>query len=287
MDSQHRHELQQNDLRKLTDKALPFAEKYALHIVGVVVALLVVVGGVFFWFNQSNAANASGWSQFDRVLHKPKASAGDFAEIAESHPGTPVAVWASLKEAEDYLKAGLQSAFTNQSVSRSDLKSALEIFEKLSTGSAGSNAEIRERALFGMARCLESLSDGKTDDAVSAYTRLLREFPKSIFGAVATERIKSLETKSTQDFYAWFHAQKIEPFDPRDIPIKKPLGESRGESEEEPTKPETSDDTPASAADPAKPDEKPAEKPEEAKPEGEAKSEEAKPDETNPAADKS
>ncbi len=255
MDSQHRHELQQNDLRKLTDKALPFAEKYALHIVGGVIALAVIAVGVFFWINQSSAANATGWSQFDRVLHKPKASAGDFAEIAESHPGTPVAAWASLKEAEDYLKSGLQSAFTNQSVSRSDLKSALEIFERLSTGRAGSNAEIRERALFGIARCVESLSDGKTDDAVAAYTRLLKEFPKSIFGSVATERIKSLETKSTQDFYAWFHAQKIEPFDPRDIPIKKPLGDTKDDAKEEPKEEATKSETPAGDAEAAKPEE--------------------------------
>lgn len=226
MDSQHRHELQQNDLRKLTTKAAPFVEQYAWHLVGAAVAALAVFFGLAYWFSETSAAMSEGWAQFDRVLHEPNADAGDYAELAEQYPGSTVAAWARLKEADDFLKSGLKEAFTNREVSQSELKKGLEAYQPLGAGGPGVSPEIRERALFGLARCQEAMSDGKSDDAVATYQRLLKEFPETIFQSIASERIKELETPQAKDFYAWFHELKPQPKDPHTFPFKKPEGKS-------------------------------------------------------------
>lgn len=221
MDSQHRHELQQNELGKLTNKAVPFFEKHGWQVIAV---LGIVVAGLAigaYWFTESSATSSESWTQLDKVLHQPNASAGDYAAIAEKHPGSAVAGWARLKEADDYLDSGLQAAFSNRDASQSDLKSAQEAYQKLAAGGPGILPEIRERALFGLARSQEALSDGNTDEVVKTYTRLLKEFPESIFTAIVNDRIKALESASSKDFYAWFKQQKLEPKDPRDVPVKK------------------------------------------------------------------
>lgn len=267
MDSQHRHELQQNDLRKLTTKAVPFVEKYGWQIIGALVAVAVIFAVSAYWFSESTASTAESWAQFDRVLHQPNADAGDFAELAEKHPGSAAAAWARLKEADDLLKSGLREAFTNRDVSQSELKSGLEAYQKLADGGKGVTPEIRERALFGLARCQEAMSDGKVDDAVATYQRLLKDFPQTIFQSIANERIKALESPQAKDFYAWFQQQKPQPKDPHQFPFKKPAGNPDGGDD---VMDESADDTDADA--------KPSE------PAGETKDAEAAPVKTDDAA---
>lgn len=278
MDSQHRHELQQNDLGKLTNKAVPFFQKYGWHMVGAVgvVALAWAIGAYWFW--QSTTSNAQSWAQFDRVMHQPSSSAGDYAALAEKHPGSSVAAWARLKEADDFLKSGLQLAFSNRESSLSNLKSAQEAYQKLAAGGPGIIPEVKERALFGLARCLETVSDGSGDEAIQTYARLLKEFPDSIFASIVNERIKVLETSQSKDFYAWFQQQKLEPKDPRDIPVRKSPGHNFSlpdEGEDEMQKPSGNDaqETSESSGE-SKPDgdDMPdADKPENDKPESDAK----------------
>lgn len=287
MDSQHRHELQQNDLGKLTNKAIPVFQKYAWHMVAAVGAVVVVWGIGAYWFWQSTTSTAQSWAQFDRILHQPSSSAGDYAALAEKNPGSSVAAWARLKEADDFLKSGLQLAFSNRESSQSNLKSAQEAYQKLAAGGPGVIPEVKERALFGLARCLETVSDGSGDEAVKTYARLLKEFPASIFASIANERIKALETSQSKGFYAWFQQQKLEPKDPRDVPVRKSPGHNFNmpdEGEEEMEKPsgnDASEETSESSGE-SKPDgddQPDTDKPENDKPENDKPESDAKPPE--------
>lgn len=290
MDSQHRHELQQNDLGKLTNKAVPFFQQYGYHVVGGIGAVVLAwVIGVY-WYQSSTASTAESWVQFDRVLHQPNSSAGDFAAIAEKRPGSSVAAWSRLKEADDFLKSGLQLAFSNRESSQSNLKSAQEAYQKLAAGGPGIIPEVKERALFGLARCLEAVSDGSGDDAVKTYALLLKEFPDSIFASIVNERIKALETTQSKDFYAWFQQQKLEPKDPRDIPVKKsPHSSDDVESNKQVEPPGDGDQKTSETPDEPKSDGESTE----AKPDGEQKTDEekksdgdAKPENEKPESDK-
>ncbi len=218
MDSQHRHELQQNDLRKITNRTLPFFEKYGLQVAsGVAVAVALGIGAVW-WYSQSTLSSSDGWTQLDQALHKQDASAADFAGVNDQHPGSTAAAWANLKAAEDHLKHGMKAAFSDRDASLADLKKAQASFQKLEGGGTRIAPEIRERALFGLARCLESLSDGNNDEAIKVYSRLNAEFPQGMFKGMAEDRIKTLASPEAKDFYAWFHQQKPQPKDPHPFP---------------------------------------------------------------------
>lgn len=282
MDSQHRHELQQNELRKLTTKAAPFVEQYLWHIVGVAAVTLVVFFGLVIWFSETSATTTEGWAQFDRVLHESNPTAGDFDEVAEKHPSSPVAAWARLKEADDYLKSGLREAFTDRDVSQSEIKKGLEVYQKLIAGGPGILPEIRERALFGLARCQEATSDGNTEEALGSYQRLLKEFPDSCFQAIATERIKELETSQAKDFYAWFHELKPKPQEPVINPFRKRTDESDSAKESMPDDSATDEKPADQTASDARSEETPADE----KPNGESKPESEKPAAEEPNKDK-
>src|SRR5262249_55888920 len=64
--------------------------------------------------------------------------------------------------------------------------------------------EVRERALIGLGRALESLSDGSEGEAVKAYESLVKDYPNSLYKQDAEDRIAALTKGSGQEFYAWF-----------------------------------------------------------------------------------
>lgn len=280
MDSHHRHELQQNDLGKITNQALPFFEKYGMQLaIGLAAIAVIVIGGAW-WYSESSVTTADSWTLLDYAVHKNTPSADDFANVVDKHPGTTAAAWAKLKEAEDYLKSGMAAAFTNRDASQADLKKAQDAFQKLEAGGPGISPDIRERALFGLARCLESTSDGNTEDAIKAYSRLSTDFPQGMFKGIAQDRIKTLESADAKAFYAWFHQQKPEPKDPHRFPIKNPSKSTTDEPVDPDDSLEIND--PAGASESEKPaaTEPPADEPGAAKPAEEPSSEE------KPAADK-
>jgi hypothetical protein len=75
--------------------------------------------------------------------------------------------------------------------------------------------EIQEQALFSLAVTLESLTSQQTTTkpAIEAYQRLLTVFKDTRYKARAEARIKELEKPSSEEFYAWFHAQNPKPED--------------------------------------------------------------------------
>lgn len=273
MDSQHRHELQQNELRKLTTKAAPIVEQYLWHIVAVAGVALVAFFGLVIWFSESSATTTEGWAQFDRVLHEQNPTAGDFDEVAEKHPSSAVAAWARLKEADDYLKSGLREAFTNREISQSEIKKGLDVYQKLVSGGPGILPEIRERALFGLARCQEIASDGNTDEALASYQRLLKDFPDTCFQAIANQRIKELDSSQAKDFYAWFHELKPKPQEPVINPFRKRTGDPEGSDETMPDESAAEKTSTEEAASDAKSEDEAAAE----KQEGDAKPESDKP----------
>jgi hypothetical protein len=208
MKSEHRHELQTHELQKLTVRARPFLEVYGKILLGLAAALVVAVLVGIWWVSSSRAQGSVAWTQLLEAR-----SAEDFASVADKHPGTPAASWAKLRAAEMHLESGVQLLFTNREAGLADLKAARESFEAL-VGQASLPQEIRERALFGLGRTLESLSTGDTGEAVAVYQRLVNEFPNSMFAGVTKRRIETLETGGAKEFYDWFAQQNPKPPEP-------------------------------------------------------------------------
>ncbi len=211
MKSGHRHDLQTNDLRKLAKKAGEFLQKNArlLSIVICAVAVLVIAGLIFAM--QSQSEKETSWTSFSASMN-----AEALAKVADDYEGTVAGAWARLREAEINLQQGVNVAFTERPAAGiaeiSELKQAKQGFDNLVNGKSVPSA-VRERALIGLARYLETTCDGNTQTAIQAYRRFIADFPDSSQRELAEQRMTALETDATKDFYAWFFKQKPEPKD--------------------------------------------------------------------------
>ena len=281
-------QLKSNELNELLTKVVEFFDKFGNQVLWTFVAVVVVLSGIIYWVRNSRAESAAVWGRYLSAT-----SAEDFASIADDHRGTLGGYWARLAEADRSMQTGIQLAFTNRPEGIEDiseLKKAKKVYEELISSSAPS--KVRERASLGMARYLETVSDGDLKSAVSAYQKFSSQFPNSPDREFAEQRANELESNDAEKFYAWFFKQNPKPEDrqhpndgaPQDdvvlpeIPdalIPEDWVEPKAESTEPPAegegKSETSDDgkKDETKSDDSDATEKPAEEPkkEAAKPE--------------------
>ncbi len=214
MKSEHRHELQTNDLSKVLDRTKPFLEAYGASILMALVGGIVLAIGYYVWSNSTHSRREAGWAELAAAQ-----SAEDFDTVVEDFPGTKVAFWAKLRSAESHLQSGIPQAFSNRAGALDSLEQAKTRFQELADA-PGAPPEVRERALFGLGRTLETLSDGNAQPAIDAYQKLVDDFPESVYRTEAEARVTDLKTGSAQEFYAWFHKQNPTPADrtrPSDI----------------------------------------------------------------------
>lgn len=283
MNSEERHHLHEHELGKLAVKTQSFLEQHGKTVAIAFVAALVVIIGGGWWYMSAASSQAEHWTEL--------AAAGtseEFGAVADKLKGTAPGYWARLREGELVLDESLPKMFTDREAGLADMKRCQEAFQEVLDGNPPD--AIKERALFGLARVLETTSDGDTEPALKVWKRLVAEYPAGLYKAYSEERIKVLESNDGKAFYAWFAKQKPKPPEfrrPTDgaagaagmgldsflppSPAAKPATETKAEQEPE-----------APAPDKKIPDEAPAEKPAEEKPAAEKPAEE-KPADEKPA----
>ena len=250
-------QLQKTELGRMVQSTGSVLEKNATAIVVVVCTVLVVAAGGIWWIRQSTESSSAAWA-----LLESAESVDDFGSISEKFSGEVPGQWAKLRESEAHQKSGTDVMFTDRELALADFKRAREGFEKL-VDVAGVDPIIRERALWGLARSLEATSDGDTGKASEAYQRLVTDFPETIYKPFAEERIASLKTGGTKEFYAWFAKQNPKPADirPKDGAAKNPhdlflppaaAGEIEGKTKDADAKP--GEEAGATKPDDTKPD---------------------------------
>lgn len=210
--------LQKTELGRMVQSTGSVLETNATTIVAVVCTVLIVAAGGIWWARQSTETSSAAWA-----LLESAESVDDFGSISEKFANEIPGQWAKLRESEAHQKSGTDVMFTDRELALADFKRAREGFEKLA-GAAGVDPIIRERALWGLARSLEATSDADTTKPIDAYQRLLTDFPETIYKPFAEERIASLKTGGTKEFYAWFAKQNPKPADirPKDGAAKNP-----------------------------------------------------------------
>ncbi|MDA0833011.1 MAG: hypothetical protein O2955_11770 [Planctomycetota bacterium] len=210
MKSEHRHELQRNELGNLAQQAAPFFEQHGSKILSGLIALILVASGIYWWQGTAGQAETAAWTGLVTAQ-----SSEDFATVAEKYPGTAPAAWALLNEATAHLRDGIQRSFDNRQAADTDLKLAKEKLTEL-VEKKNLPRELRVRALYALARCLETTSGGDVAPAIDAYKKIIAEFTDPIYSVYrenAERSIKSLESGESQDFYAWYAKQNPKPSD--------------------------------------------------------------------------
>ncbi len=283
MKSEHRHDLQTNELGKYTEKAAVWIDVHGNRLmVGICLACLPLAGFIYWWRSNNNA-QAAAWRDFSAAVNVNKAE--DFHSVWQDHPGTVPAYWARVHEGERWLAEGIREMFSNVELGTTHLKKAQDAFQAVLDASKAP-VELRDRALIGLGRTLESMSNGSENEAVNAYKSLVDKYPDSIYKKDAEERIAVLTAGDGQEFYAWF-SKYARP----KLPVKGPRDKSAGDDQEDiseeginrlnsalkldkKTDDKATDDESMELSDTEKPtaEDKPAKKPADATPEKKAKS---------------
>ncbi len=217
MKSEHRHHLAENDLEhRLGDLALKL-KPYANHILFGLLGIAVVAVIAVVLFQKVGASEKNAWAAYTGC---ETGNANQYIEAAQEYPDSTMAQWAWVNAGEILLRNGVELSFSSRTVAVSDLEKARKAFDAVLNNSSA-EPEARERALNGLARTLEALSDGDTQPAIDAYTELINDFPDSRFRQWAEYRVEELNSPAVQEFYAWYHAQNPAPAD-RPLPQDDP-----------------------------------------------------------------
>lgn len=219
MKSEERHHLHENDLASMLERWLRKFEPRANQILIGVLVVAVLVVGFFVWRRTTTAAAARAWGELAAAN-----SADAFLTVADDHPRSDVAAWAQLRAGELFLAEGLRSAASDRKTSEERLGNAEKAFQNLLQNER-IPPRVRERALYGLAVCRESLAGADTQRSLAAYEELLRAFPDSQYAGLAERRIAALKSEATREFYAWFDKQ---PRRPEDRPKPKDLTAAGG-----------------------------------------------------------
>jgi hypothetical protein len=206
MDSQHRHQLQQNDLKQFTLHAKPWLEQHGVKLVAAIAGVLIVLIGASVWFNARSESKSEAWTQLSAAQ-----TVDQFGKVADEYPNTLAAAWSRLRMGELNLESGVTALFSDRELAVKDLEAAKKDFDQALAVPVELPENVRERAMLGLAHTLEAQCDGDTGPVIDAYKAVLQRFPESVYKAQIEERLKELESPNAKEFYAWFHKQTPKP----------------------------------------------------------------------------
>jgi hypothetical protein len=206
MDSQHRHQLQQNDLGHIALQAKPWLEQHGPKLVAAIVGVLVVVIGASVWLNSQTETRSEAWTKLNAAR-----TVDEYGKVADEFPDSLAAAWSRLRMAELNLESGVAALFTDRELALKDLAAAKKDFDQVLASKTTMPDNVRERAMFGLAQCLEAQCDGDTAPVIAAYQALLDRNSSTIYKSTVEARLKDLQTPAAKEFYAWFQKQTPKP----------------------------------------------------------------------------
>ena len=129
-------------------------------VVAVVLGLVLLVS----MLSQRKEASDEAWTKLESAK-----SASARVEIAKEFPNTAAGHWALLQAATEYYNMGFAELADNRDVALPNLRSALELFEKVETDAPADSTQARIAA-FGVARTYEARND--LAKAVTQYEKV-------------------------------------------------------------------------------------------------------------------
>lgn len=208
MNSERRHELQQNALADMLGDKIKKIEPYTkLIAVGVAIA---VFGALAFVFYRSAEIGARSDATLELLQNSGTIDPDALASVGERYADTSAGALAKLLQADALLSEGIAGLFNDREAAEGQLDEALKQYTQVSQ--ASNDKLLQSRANFGVARTLES--KGEIDKAVSAYNRVIEIGESDAIATAARNRIEHLKSPMTKEFFAWFEKQDFTPPDP-------------------------------------------------------------------------
>lgn len=208
MNSERRHQLNENELAGALDKFNHSIEPYSKPIALGVAAFFVAVLGYGF-YSSTKSDNRS-----DATLQLIDASiTGDtesLATIAAKYPNTSAAAWARLYQGGQQMGIGFSTLYTSRDEAETLLDDAVEAYNQAMELS--NDAMIQSRAHYGLAQIAEAR--GNVEDAIREYEEAMAVGESAAMVDEAKARIAALSSPQAKDFLAWFQEQDFSPAEP-------------------------------------------------------------------------
>jgi predicted negative regulator of RcsB-dependent stress response len=204
MDSEHRHELEENALATWLGSAL---ERWGSVLPAVVAGALLAVAGFVGWsYYSTGAASASAerWQKFYLAVEGSTPNLDALREASSEYAGSPVGDWADITWADGRLFNAADQFLRNRSGADAAIAEAIAKYETLRDSK---DAEIADRAVFGLARAYDMR--GELDKAIQQY-----ELVRGAFANLAVSRAEELKKPRTKADYAWLAAAATSPAAP-------------------------------------------------------------------------
>ncbi len=208
MNSERRHELQQNVLAQHLGGILKQIEPYTKWIAIAFAGLVVAVVGVSLL--QSNTAMNSSDATLELLQNAGSGDPEALAAVSDRFAKTSAGTLARLYQADANLLQGVNSLFTDRELAEAQIGDALKAYRQVLD--AAKDPLLESRAHFGIARAHESIAD--TDKAIESYRQVVALNESDAIVEAAQHRIDLLQKSETQEFLAWFEKQDFAPADP-------------------------------------------------------------------------
>lgn len=201
MDSEHRHELEENDLASWLAEKIDGIKP---HLPAIGVAVVLMIAGLIGWSGyraSAKAAEADRWRDFAVALEGASPNADLLRQAVDANPGTTVAEWAEITWADGKLFEAANGYFRDRNTADESVDSAIEVYERMTSAK---DRAVSQRANFQLARAFEL--QGKLEEAREQYARVTGPF-----AGVATARAEQLTSEDVQEAYQWITATKNAP----------------------------------------------------------------------------
>lgn len=196
MDSEHRHELEENSLATWLGDKIESLKPHAPTIGVGVVAVIAGVIGLNGWRTAAASAEADRWRDFAVAVEGATPNLEMLKQAAETNAGTAVEEWSEITWADGRLFEASSSYFRSREKADEAAEEAIAAYESLVSAK---DRNVAERANFQLGRAYEL--QGKLDEAAKQYARVT-----GAFAAVAQARAEELESNKVKRAYEWITA---------------------------------------------------------------------------------
>jgi len=206
MKSEHRHELQTNELSaglaRWVDKVKPLTGQ----IVTGLVLLALAYAGLTVWDAQSAEKERAAWDAFALATDTSDPEMKSLQRVAgdEQYAGTKMQEWAYVGWADRQVLNAMGSYFFDREKTNDRLRNVSGIYEGLAQ--SATDLQVRNRARFGLARAYEL--QNKLDEAREQYLTVQGDLQPQ-----ASERAKRLESDEVREACSWLAIAELPKLD--------------------------------------------------------------------------
>ncbi len=196
MKSEHRHELETNELSAGLAKSIERLKPISGQILTGVGLLLALYAGLSIWNAQSSKTEQKAWEAFAFATDSSDPEMNDLQRVAgeEEYAGTKMSEWAFVGWADRQVLNAMRFYFLDREKTQDILLAAEGIYEQFAANA--SDPAVLNRARFGLARVYEL--QNKLEEARKQYLTVRGGLePK------ASERAEHLESKAVQEACDW------------------------------------------------------------------------------------